>query len=414
MKGAFCHHYKMEIYVKKSMARLSCLKMAQNSFRAPFYSPNKRKKTGTILLIALLWLVPATGYSFDFGSMVDDVGSAVKSGIKTVEKSADKILPKGDKGAAKNKQREKTGQSEPQKISNQSTADNNSKSQYVKTKSASPPVNSGGSFFSKDPINPDNPSTPVASFTAGDHIYGILKASKPWKELNKNSNYIIVWLYIDGQQKVYKSVGLQRPDLIAQDYFVIDVAPDPSHMSNYSDRDIIFPEKNGYKFGPELFTKYLSELPPGEHKFRLEVKAYNRIFADGEFSISGDDYSSYSKLLADIKDSSGQQQKMPKIGKIDMALQNEMIALLKNGGWPDIRRLVIVDKDWWIDRVAGGDSAVKSRHIAAAAAAKDNDGSYYFRHVTFHQPMLITGNWGKLELSNTGDKKTLPEANIDK
>lgn len=400
--------------MKKAMARLSCSKTTQNSYSAPGYSPNRKTKSGTILLVALLLLVPATGYSFDFGSMVDDVGSAVKSGVKTIERSADQILPKGDKSAAKNQQRENTAKSEPQETFKQSTADNSSKSQHVKTNSASPPVSSGGSLFSKDPINPDNPSVPVVSFTAGEHIYGMLKASKPWKELNKNSNYIIVWLYIDGQQKVYKSVGLQRPELIAQDYFIIDIAPEPSHMSNYSDRDIIFPEKDGYKFGPELFTKYLSELPPGEHTFRLEVKAYNKIYASGEFSISGDDYSSYSKLLKDIKDSSGQQQKMPKVGKVDMTLQSEMIALLRNGGWPDIRRLVIVDKDWWIDRVAGGDSAVKSRHIAAAAAAKDADGSYYFRQVTFHQPMLITGNWGKLELSNTGEKKTLPEANIDK
>ncbi|MBA3007701.1 MAG: hypothetical protein KKB91_11880 [Proteobacteria bacterium] len=400
--------------MKKTMARLSCSKTTQNSYRTPCYSPDRRTKSGTILLIALLLFVPATGYSFDFGSMVDDVGSAVKSGVKTIERSADQILQKGDKRAVKKQQIENTAKSEPQETIKQSTADNNSKSQHVKTKSASPPVNSGGSIFSKDPINPDNPSAPVASFTAGDHIYGMLKASKPWKELNQNSNYIIVWLYIDGQQKVYKSVGLQRPELIAQDYFIIDVAPEPSHMSNYSDRDIIFPEKDGYKFGPELFTKYLSELPPGEHTFRLEVKAYNKIYASGEFSISGDDFSSYSKLLAGIKDSSGQQQKMPKVGKVDMALQNEMIALLKNGGWPDIRRLVIVDKDWWIDRVAGGDSAVESRHMEAAAAAQDTDGSFYFRHVTFHQPMLITGNWGKLELSNTGEKKALPEANVDK
>lgn len=185
-------------------------------------------------------------------------------------------------------------------------------------------------------------------------------------------------------------------------------------MTNYSDRDIIFPEKDGYKFGPELFTKYLSELSPGEHTFRLEVKAYNKVYAAGKFTIVGEDFASYTQLLAGIKGSSGNQQTMPRQGKVDPTLQDEMIALLRNVGWPEIRRLIIVDKDWWIDRVSDGDSPVKSRHMAAAAAARDTDGSYYFRVATFHQPMLITGDWGKLELTDTAEKKPIPEANIDK
>jgi len=390
--------------VKKLMPSLSCFQPIQNAFRNHLYSP------GPILIVALLLLTSVSAYSFDFGSMMDDVGSAVKNGINTVGESVDEILPKDKESAA-----EKPTKIESRKeVSEKGTADKKPKNQYVKTKGVATSAGPGGSIFSKGPINLDSPPAPVASFSAGDNIYGMLKAEKPWKELNKNNNYIIVWLYIDGQQKVYKSVGLNRPELIARDYFIIDIAPDPSNMRNYSDRDIVFPEKDGYKFGPELFTKYLSELSPGEHTFRLEVKAYNKIYASGEFTISGDDYSSYTKLLADIKDSSGKQQKMPKAGKTDLALQKEMIALLKNAGWPDIRRLVIVDKDWWVDRVDGGDSAVKSRHMEAAAAAKNTDGSFYFRHATFHQPMLITGDWGKLELTTTGEKKPVPEANIDK
>ena len=390
--------------MKKLIPNLSCFTPVQNGFWNLLYSP------GSILTLALLLLIPVPAYSFDFGSMMDDVGSAVKNGINTVGESVGEILPKDKESEAEN-----PAKTESQKeVSGKSTADKNSKGQFAKTKGASSSVDSGGSLFSKYPINPDSLPAPVVSFSAGDNIYGMLKAAKPWKDLNKNNNYIIVWLYIDGQQKVYKSVGLKRPELIARDYFIIDIAPDPSNMSNYSDRDIVFPEKDGYKFGPELFTKYLSELSPGEHTFRLEVKAYNKIYASGEFSISGDDYSSYAKLLADIKDSSGKQQKMPKAGKTDIELQKEMIALLKKAGWPDIRRLVIVDKDWWIDRVDGGDSAVKSRHMEAAAAAKNTDGSFYFRHVTFHQPMLITGDWGKLELTTTGEKKPIPEANIGK
>lgn len=270
------------------------------------------------------------------------------------------------------------------------------------------------SIFSKDPIDPKAPLPKVTTFTAGDRIYGMLKASRPWKELNKNNNYIIVWLSIDGKQRVYKSVSFKRSDLLERDYFIIDIAPDPEQMSNYSDRDIVFPEKDGYRFGPELFTRYLSELAPGTHTFRLEVKAYNKVYAAGEFSITGQDFRMYADLLEQIRSSGAAMQTMPREGMVDKALEEEMAALLNNAGWPKLLRLFIVDKDWWIDRVSGGDSAIQSRHIEAAAAAKDTDGSYYFRRMTFHQPMLITGDWGRLTLSHTGEKKSIRRENIDK
>ena len=72
-----------------------------------------------------------------------------------------------------------------------------------------------------------------------------------------------------------------------------------------------------------------------------------------------------------------------------------------------------MDKDWWIDRVSGGDSPVKSRHIAAAALARDADG-YYYKVCTFHQDKLLTGGFGELYLSHQGDRVPIPEANIDK
>ena len=260
--------------------------------------------------VVLMLFFPASGYCFDFGKVMDDVSAAVKSGIDTVGESVGQILP-GDENETEG-QSKATSQNQDKDIS-ESTQSSKSVSKVDKGKTvpigkgkgiASTSGGTGGSVFSGNPINPADPPSSQSSFTSGDKIYGMLKAAKPWKELNKNNNYLIVWLYIDGKQKVYKSIGLKRPELIALDYFIIDVAPDPSHMTNYTDRDIVFPKKDGYKFGPELFTKYLSELTPGEHTFRLEVKAYNKVYASGEFSISGNDYSAYSNLLADIKDSS--------------------------------------------------------------------------------------------------------------
>ncbi|MCZ7586692.1 MAG: hypothetical protein M5R36_27000 [Deltaproteobacteria bacterium] len=59
-------------------------------------------------------------------------------------------------------------------------------------------------------------------------------------------------------------------------------------------------------------------------------------------------------------------------------------------------KLHIVDKDWWLDRVAGGNSMIQSRHMAAAAAYKDADGKYYYKTCTFHEYRLLTGGFGPL------------------
>lgn len=369
-----------------------------------------------ITIIAIVFLTfPAPSRAISFGSVVDDVSEAVKGGANAIEDNVKKVFPGEDKNK-KNQKEETTSKqnsetSAPTTKAKKETASNTSATTSATTKpkggssvftegsdkstSTTPPPQpttakkvtpgaetapaevpqpaisntaatgpktaGGGTVFSKDPINPAAPPPSSPSFAAGDKIYGMLKAKKSWKELLGSSDYLIVYVSIDGKQKVSKTIGLKRPDLLALNYFIIDIAPDPSSMTNYSDRDIIFPEKDGYKFGPELFTKYLSELPPGKHTFSIEVKAYGDIYASGEFSISGNDYSSYATLLADIKNSAGKQQKMPKPGMTDIALQNEMVILLKNAGWPEVRRLVIVDKDWWIDRVSGGDSPVQSQ-----------------------------------------------------
>ena len=68
---------------------------------------------------------------------------------------------------------------------------------------------------------------------------------------------------------------------------------------------------------------------------------------------------------------------------VNKKLAAEMEDLLKNAGWTKVYRLNIVDKDWWIDRVSGGNSPVKSRHIAAAVITRGDDGNYFYKVCTF-------------------------------
>ncbi len=386
--------------------------------------------TGKIVLtlLLLLLLVPMTCHAFKFSNLVDDVGKAVQSGINSIEEQVKQVLPAEEK--EKQATPPTTSTSGAKKPAGVFVADEPMKTTPAAVPASQPaavqatatapetvaPAGAGvvGSVFSPTPIDPANPPPTTLSFTAGERIYGMLKAQDSWKKLVKNSDYLMLHLFIDGTEKSMRTVGLKRAELLARDYFVIDIAPEPAAMTNYTDTDIVFPSKDGYRFGPELFTKYLSELPPGEHRIRLEVKSYGDVHAAGEFIITGSDFSVYAPLLSAIKDGAGKLQQMPQPGKTDAALQEEMLALLKNAGWPEVRRLLIVDRDWWINRVAGGNSAVSSRHIQAAAAARESDGSFFFCLLTFEQPALLGGGWGKLQLARTGEKKPIPEENINK
>ncbi len=102
----------------------------------------------------------------------------------------------------------------------------------------------------------------------------------------------------------------------------------------------------------------------------------------------------------------------PAAGMKRASLEARMKALLVDAGWPEVKRLVIVDKAWWIDRVAGADSPVESRHLDAAAAACDADGCYY-RVCTFHQWAVAGGGFGDLELTTEGPKKPLSKSDAE-
>jgi hypothetical protein len=120
----------------------------------------------------------------------------------------------------------------------------------------------------------------------------------------------------------------------------------------------------------------------------------------GELTIEGQDYTSYKTLHDAIKQELAAGRPFPPAKMTNKEMETKMVNLLKNAGWSHVLKLHIVDKAWWIDRVAGGNSMVKSRHMAAAAAYKDADNKYYYKTCTFHEHRLITGGFGPLELTH--------------
>jgi hypothetical protein len=277
-------------------------------------------------------------------------------------------------------------------------------------------ANLGEIVFSKQPIDPGDPLDLVKQFTAGDHIYGLIRTTKPWSEIyeGKASADVMVNVKLDGEKIHAQFVKLKSPELMSQRHLAFEIAPDPDAMTAYSNPDRVYGSSTAtMRQGPHELTHHLSKLGPGEHEMSLDINYFGTTWAAGSFTISGDDFASYAGLHEQIAEGVAQSVTLPPAQMINKAMTAEMRALLENAGWEDIHRINIVDKDWWIDRVSGGNSPVQSRHVAAAALARDGDG-YFYKVCTFHQDKLLTGGFGELYLSHQGDRVPMPAANIDK
>lgn len=275
---------------------------------------------------------------------------------------------------------------------------------------------SGEIVFSTQPINAQNPSDLATSFSAGDKIYALLKVDQPWVDLKKIGNHekteakVPLIVFIDGQ-RLFQYITIKNTDLARGKTLVLDVAPNPAAMTTYSDPNVIFPDAYGSKWGPATFTDKLSKLGSGSHTVKMEVSSYGRVYAVGSFTISGSNYSSYAALHEQIKGVITNNRAFPAAKMTNRKLEAEMLQLCANAGIGNIKKLVIVDKDWWLDRVDGGDTPIKSRHMAAAVGIKE-DGQCYFKTITFHQYKLITGGFGPLEFTHASDKVVLPDNSL--
>jgi hypothetical protein len=285
---------------------------------------------------------------------------------------------------------------------------------------SSQPV-AGNVVYSTTPIDPNNPTNLCLSFKAGDHIYGLILVDKPWRELLHRGGppltevKVPIDLLVDGTKREFQYITIKKPEAANSKVLVLEIAPEPEKMTAYRDPGFFYGEgKDNRKIGPDTFTYNLSELPPGKHRIKFQVRSYADIYSAGEFTIEGSDYGFYARLREEVLKVVSGAATMPQAKKTDKALEATMRKLLENAGCSNVRKLVIVDKDWWLDRQSGGDSPIVSRHMDAAACTKADDGTYYYCICQFHQYKRIDGSFGPLELTHTGDKKPILEANIDK
>lgn len=88
----------------------------------------------------------------------------------------------------------------------------------------------------------------------------------------------------------------------------------------------------------------------------------------------------------------------PEAGMSSAALEKTMTGLLEDRGWK-VDRLVITDKDWWVQRG-------EFRYIAAAVMSRDDEGPYWST-VSFREDVTLAG-YGPTQVWETGDKTRLP------
>jgi hypothetical protein len=277
----------------------------------------------------------------------------------------------------------------------------------------------GPVVFSKQPIDPAKPQKLTNSFKAGDHIYGLMMPKKSWLEIygekaEQKAGLLLQWK-IDDTDKVSGYINVVDPKYIKGKTLVFDIAPSIDKMTAYRDAGVEYDDwRSGIKKGACHFTFELGKLTPGKHTLSFWIMNYGEKPVLGSFEIEGTDYGFYTKLHEQIKAEVTGGRNLPPAQMTDKAMEAAMVKLLKNAGWSDVLRLNIVDKEWWFDRESGGDSAIVSRHLDAAAAYKDKDGKCYYRVCRFHQRRLISGEYGTLELTDQGKPVNLPEENIKK
>ncbi len=272
----------------------------------------------------------------------------------------------------------------------------------------------GGFVFAKEPIDPAGPGGQTTSFQAGDHIYALARLTKPLSEIygDKNKAAVRIDVKIDGKNIHAQFVEIKNPQYLERKYLVFEIAP--KQITAYSDPDIVYGKTTAtLRQGPMEMLDKLGKLAPGKHTVDFVIAYYGKTYAQGGFDIQGSDFAAYQDMAEQASQAAADSVVLPPARMTNKGLEAQMRKLAEDAGWPEIYRLNIIDKDWWIDRVRGGNSAVKSRHMAAAVMAKDGQG-YYYKVCTFHQPRLITGGWGAMELSRTGDRVPVQEDNKDK
>lgn len=278
----------------------------------------------------------------------------------------------------------------------------------------------GTIVFSKQPIDDNHPANLSTSFKTGDYIYGVAYFTKSVKKQCKGrmprtatKAGIEMLVYFNDQYKNSMNVTLKN-NLLKSKILTVDIAPEPAKMTAYTDPNLGWRMYGAVKQGPMLFSQMLADLDEGKTKVKIEIKACYEVIASGVFTIEGNDFDFYENLINGLKNAQTQTVQMPQAKRNDPALQKEMKSLLKassNNAWKGtIKKIVIIDRDWYIVRhkLTG---AILHRYIRAEVAVQKNDGCYLYHLVTFKQN-YVGNKFDKTYWDGAGDRVKIPCGNV--
>jgi hypothetical protein len=212
-------------------------------------------------------------------------------------------------------------------------------------------------------------------------------------------------------------------DALQQKYLPIDIIPGTDQLTAYGTEQLVY-KKFGPKFaGPVKFAERMSQLEAGEHTIIVKLNCNYSFVAEGQFTITGDDFSVYSQMSNDLNELASnlktQGAMMPKAARSDKELEAEMIAAFKASQTykdrvkGEILRVVIIDPDWMIRRheLTG---VILHRYIRAAIAVKNSDGTCtVWQLVTFQQD-YVGDQFQPTRFDGIGDPYKIPCENVNK
>ena len=298
--------------------------------------------------------------------------------------------------------------------------------------------NEGQIIFSKNPIDPAQPTALTDQFTAGDHIYAVAFLPKTISEFYKNSGEkgkvnLEVFIYTlkpplysyqtdDREEQLIYCDMFVSGSLKENKYLVIDLVPDPKTTLAYKTPEIIYKEF-GKKFdGPAKFAEAISQLEAGDNKLKIVLNANYDIAAEGKLTISGDGFDAYKQMALDLNsiaaNAGADSEQMPKAMMHDATAEAQMLAALKksndwNSGWfkaTEVVKLVISDPEWYVRRheISG---AILHRYIRAAVAMKSEDGTCGYRFITYQED-YIGGKFQPMKYDGASDRHAINCNNI--
>ena len=299
----------------------------------------------------------------------------------------------------------------------------------------------GKIIFSKDPIDPAQPTALTNEFKAGDHIYAVALLPTTINEYYTNPEDrkkldLEVFIYTlksptaklmfgeaqDRIEQLEYSAMIVSGTIKENKYLVIDIVPDPKTTQAYKTPEILFKEF-GKKFeGPAKYAKALAQLESGKNKLRFVLKVNYNTAAEGILTISGDSFDIYKQFAQEFNsmaaNSGADSEEMPKAMMHDAAMEAQMLAALKNSkDWANDRfkaasivKLVISDKDWYIRRheISG---AILHRYIRASVAIKSTDGTCGYYAITYQED-YVGGKFQPMRYDGASDRHAINCNNI--